>query len=146
MRCWDTAGGVVASATSSKSSLILKLFHSTSCKYLSCFIPRPANISQVREPQFIGRHGRLMRSCIATQHRVGHLPTTLFIPKSGFENGDIVMSFVKIALGVAALTLLAVSANAHEYRKHGNEISPANQWDYKLAAPFTRDEQDRITP
>lgn len=55
------------------------------------------------------------------------------------------MSFIKITLTVAALSLLAVSAQAHDYVKQGRSISQTNQWDVNLSAPFARDENTRFT-
>ena len=39
----------------------------------------------------------------------------------------------------------AASANAHDYVKMGPEIGQTNQWDVRLAAPFSREEFDRFT-
>jgi hypothetical protein len=56
------------------------------------------------------------------------------------------MTLIKTAFAVAALTLVAAaSANAHEYYRMGPEIGQTNQWDVRLAAPFSREEFDRFT-
>lgn len=55
------------------------------------------------------------------------------------------MNLIKTTIAIAMLALVAASAQAHEYRKHGNEISKVDQWDINAAAPFSRDEDDRFT-
>ena len=45
------------------------------------------------------------------------------------------MTLIKTALA-AAFVLIMVAAAANAYRTSGNAISPAEQWDVTVAAPF----------
>lgn len=55
------------------------------------------------------------------------------------------MTIIKTALAVAVLALVATSANAHDYKRYGNEISKSDHWDVRSPAPFARDEFERFT-
>ena len=51
---------------------------------------------------------------------------------------------LKLIVAATALIAFAAQANAHDYIKRGPTVSPAEQWDTSLPAPFARDQNDRF--